>query len=209
MRKKVVKVGCSLAIIIDKALCSILGIERNTLVRLEIDQGALILRPLPQKAAAQTTKPGARSISTRIEVATTTTVAAETSDDVKTTASEALSKIPAEQTAWERIDKKAEARRSDALPKGLPSTRPRIDMLRALDARGFNEAHFKRLSTENIPLIEFAGTVSRGREVCAIALQRLQLCLSRRQTCKESWDATITAVLAVRSSSDRSDTDVG
>jgi hypothetical protein len=102
--------------------------------------------------------------------------------------------------------------KTSPVPQGLPPTRQRLELLRALDAHGMLKQHFQRLSHDDMSLGEFAGLVSRGREVNAVTLERLKSCLERRQTCKETWDATLAAVLAVRvgdeqSSSDRSDID--
>jgi ribosomal protein S10 len=85
-----------------------------------------------------------------------------------------------------------------ARPEKLPTTRPRIELLRALDAWGMTKEHFQRLSHDGMGLGEFAGVVSLGQQVDPVTIERLKMCLDRRQTCKESWDATIDAVLAVR-----------
>jgi bifunctional DNA-binding transcriptional regulator/antitoxin component of YhaV-PrlF toxin-antitoxin module len=88
----------------------------------------------------------------------------------------------------------------------LPTTRPLTMLMRSLDDEGLTTTHFERLRNDDATLGELTGRIEHGQPVDAVTLERLKMCLSRRETCKESWDATIMAVLAVRSSSDTSDT---
>jgi hypothetical protein len=143
MQKKAIVIGNSLAVILDKPLCRLLGIQRNTLFSISIDQGAIIIRPIGVTTKAVR---GAASVE----------------------------------------------------PSALPPTRARIDLLRSLDALGMTEEHFQRLSFDGKTLGDFAGTVSLGRSVDPVTIERLKECRSRRERCKESWDATIEAVMAVR-----------
>jgi hypothetical protein len=64
-----------------------------------------------------------------------------------------------------------------------------------LDMHGLQKSHFERLRHDETPYGEFVGRVTRGVEVDAITLQRLEKCLERRTTHRESWDTTIAAVL--------------
>lgn len=75
-----------------------------------------------------------------------------------------------------------------------------LDLLQELDDHGFSREHFARISPENITLGELRTKISCGIEPDLVTLARLKLCLERRKTCRELWDATITAVLARRTS---------
>jgi antitoxin component of MazEF toxin-antitoxin module len=86
-------------------------------------------------------------------------------------------------------------RKSTARQAKLPTTRPRIELLRALDAWGMTKQHFQRLSHDGTGLGEFVGVVSLGQAVDPVTIERLKMCLARQETCKESWDETIDAVL--------------
>lgn len=73
-----------------------------------------------------------------------------------------------------------------------------LTRLDALAGAGLTRELFKRISHDGKTLQEVSGNLMHGIVVDPITLARIEECFERHNSCRESWESTITAVLARR-----------
>lgn len=85
MRKTLTAIGGSLGIVIDKPILQVLGIDKGTILDFSVEDGALVIRPSPRRAASsrEELEEWARSLLVRLAAASETDSPSELSGEVE------------------------------------------------------------------------------------------------------------------------------